>query len=122
MDPDIDRIIAVASDTFLIKRDLIVSRSNEAHIVQVKHALCFVLYHRGHSVRVIGKVLGYKDHSVVIYGRKMAQKRMLENERYRKRVDRLTSVHRLRPLPATEVSEKQSDEYSSDDWRNENNW
>lgn len=94
MDSDIDRIITVASDTFLLKRELILSKSNETHIVQAKHALCFALYHRGHSVRAITKALGYRDHGVVIYGRRMAHKRMGENERYRQRVDRLTSVKR----------------------------
>lgn len=105
-DPDIDHIIAVASDTFLIKRELLVSRCNKENIVQAKHAICFALYHRGHSVREIRKALGYKDHSVVIYGRNTAQKRMKENERYKQRIDRLTSVRRLQKLQEPPVSTK----------------
>ena len=89
---DLNRIIDVASDIFLISREVLCSKNRFKHVVKARHGVAYVLRLHGHTTVAIGRALGYTDHSTISHAVKAAKIRIQRDERYRQRIERLAAV------------------------------
>lgn len=53
-----------------------------SEVAYIRFAAYYVLRRRGMTLQAIGALLGGRDHSTVVHGLKMAQKRMVEDAAY----------------------------------------
>lgn len=69
------QILDVAERTFGLPKSRIVQRCRKANLVEARHAIMLVMHEKGFSYPQIAFALKLKDHTTIIHGVRVAQKK-----------------------------------------------
>lgn len=104
--PKLHTVLAAVSEAEGIEISRIVGVRKQASIVIARQTFCYLAYYYTRaSLSQIGKVIGGKDHTTILYSVRAIERRCNENEAWRIRLkavsDRL--VTKLSPLSTTPI-------------------
>jgi len=69
------QILAIAERTFGLSMSRILQRCRKADLVEARHAIMLVMHEKGFSYAQIAFALKLKDHTTIIHGVRVAQKK-----------------------------------------------
>lgn len=82
VDTEFERVLHVAAGLWNVPASQILGRARSEKVCAPRHAVCALLYKRGHKLTKIGRFLG-RDHATVSHGVEASALRSLTDRRHK---------------------------------------